>query len=756
MYSEKDFQNIQDQLLILKEDNYKLLDTCRKYENDISIIKQEYFLTKQESEKYFKTIEKSRKIKEISLLLSDNESLHLKIQNQEEEFKLQNGTIMAELQYVLHHNEKLQEENKALIEQCLKPNNLEGDNSNSDIANETALATESIEHIPNIEQIIEKIRLKLDMPNEENLETLAELSTNLKNIISIANLSNTIKEPRSETNIELSIPLNDDFVKENEIKIKTLESQRHNQIPECYRNLVTVYKNIFECWNPCLQATSIGNKLDYLDERILKLANVLHMGLQPDIELLLKKLKSREESLNQCLASNRNYESRFVDCNQTISELTQTLDKTEAERDKRTNELVSQLDGYKKNYIEECLTATVMEKNLRSSEDRVKELQNDLQNLGSDLEEASRNFEAEIKQKDGLVNNLREEVKNLKEDNANLTRDLNELKDDYKICEKKLNSQLKDMKRQFVNEKKRAEKLQEFMSSSATTSKSFPASPQTQISYFGNPNNFVKSVSPSSIVSRNESYCNNATNTNYISDEDKNVSSWSLVSNGTNFVKNHNYGSNFTPNDENKVSLNAQKATNNVASTYQNQLNMLKETCNGTGENALLQERVKYLEESAAGLADDLMRKNEIIEKYAISENNKGMPLYAETNSEHSVASMDQPLKKLLALKFNNFINNNLNNLTTSSHFANNATGSNPSYEDLINTNKRLKIMLEETLTKNIMIEKDLEVMSKEICVIKNLTSAQKDFDGRESPPECPNEYENHIETHTSLNICTD
>lgn len=54
----------------------------------------------EELNKANKTISKSKRMKEVESLIADNESLLRKLQNQEDEFRLQNSTIMQELSAV--------------------------------------------------------------------------------------------------------------------------------------------------------------------------------------------------------------------------------------------------------------------------------------------------------------------------------------------------------------------------------------------------------------------------------------------------------------------------------------------------------------------------------------------------------------------------------------------------------------------------------------------------------------------------------
>ena len=65
-------------------------------------------MLQQELARAQKTIEKSKKISEVQRVLQDNESLQRKLISQEEEFRLQNQTLMTELNLVVSQNDKLE------------------------------------------------------------------------------------------------------------------------------------------------------------------------------------------------------------------------------------------------------------------------------------------------------------------------------------------------------------------------------------------------------------------------------------------------------------------------------------------------------------------------------------------------------------------------------------------------------------------------------------------------------------------------
>ncbi|XP_064415376.1 GRIP1-associated protein 1 isoform X5 [Latimeria chalumnae] len=100
-------------------------------------------------------------------------------------------------------------------------------------------------------------------------------------------------------------------------------------------------------------------------------------------------------------------------------------------------------------------------------------------------------------------------------------------------------------------------------------------------------------------------------------------------------------------------------------------------------EKWLLEEKVKHLEVSCASMADDLCRKSAVIETYVMDSR-------IDVSSAHGQAdrsSLGSVLRDLVK----------------------------PGDENLREMNKKLQNMLEEQLTKNMHLQKDLELLSQEI-----------------------------------------
>ncbi|XP_043541263.1 GRIP1-associated protein 1, partial [Chiloscyllium plagiosum] len=98
--SEEEFQRMQAQLLELRTQNYQLSDQVRKQSAELSSLRQKSSTVERDLAKAQKAITKSKKAQEVDALLNENEMLQGKLHSQEDDFRLQNTTLMQELSKV--------------------------------------------------------------------------------------------------------------------------------------------------------------------------------------------------------------------------------------------------------------------------------------------------------------------------------------------------------------------------------------------------------------------------------------------------------------------------------------------------------------------------------------------------------------------------------------------------------------------------------------------------------------------------------
>ncbi|XP_053170913.1 GRIP1-associated protein 1, partial [Scomber japonicus] len=114
--SEEEFHRMQAQLLELRTQNYQLSDDLRKNSTELNAVRQKNAVLERDFIKAQKALNKSKKAQEVEALLSENEMLQGKLHSQEEDFRLQNSTLMTELSKLCTQIEQLEKENQSLKE----------------------------------------------------------------------------------------------------------------------------------------------------------------------------------------------------------------------------------------------------------------------------------------------------------------------------------------------------------------------------------------------------------------------------------------------------------------------------------------------------------------------------------------------------------------------------------------------------------------------------------------------------------------
>ncbi|XP_060914417.1 GRIP1-associated protein 1 isoform X2 [Labrus mixtus] len=114
--SEEEFHRMQAQLLELRTQNYQLSDDLRKNTTELNAVRQKNVVLERDFIKAQKALNKSKKAQEVEALLSENEMLQGKLHSQEEDFRLQNSTLMTELSKLCTQIEQLEQENQGLKE----------------------------------------------------------------------------------------------------------------------------------------------------------------------------------------------------------------------------------------------------------------------------------------------------------------------------------------------------------------------------------------------------------------------------------------------------------------------------------------------------------------------------------------------------------------------------------------------------------------------------------------------------------------
>ncbi|XP_072287857.1 GRIP1-associated protein 1 isoform X2 [Pyxicephalus adspersus] len=124
--SEDEFQRMQAQLLELRTQNYQLSDNLRKNNQELAVLRQKQVTLEKDFLKAQKALNKSKKAQEVEALLGENEMLQGKLHSQEDDFRLQNSTLMQELSKLCSQIEQLEIENQQLREGSRSPDTTPG------------------------------------------------------------------------------------------------------------------------------------------------------------------------------------------------------------------------------------------------------------------------------------------------------------------------------------------------------------------------------------------------------------------------------------------------------------------------------------------------------------------------------------------------------------------------------------------------------------------------------------------------------
>uniref|UniRef100_A0A5G2R4N9 GRIP1 associated protein 1 n=1 Tax=Sus scrofa TaxID=9823 RepID=A0A5G2R4N9_PIG len=295
-------------------------------------------------------------------------------------------------------------------------------------------------------------------------------------------------------------------------------------------------------------------------------------------------------------------------------------------------------------------------------ERRLKEAEESLQQQQQEQEEALKQCReqhaSELKSKEEELQGVRDQLQQAQEERDCHLKTINSLKQEVKdtvdgqrILEKKGSAALKDLKRQLHLERKRADKLQERLQDILTNSKSRSGLEELVLSEMN---------SPSRTQTGDSSSVSSFSYREILREkESSTVPARSLSSS-----------------PQAQPPRPAELSDEEVAELFQR----LAET---QQEKWMLEEKVKHLEVSSASMAEDLCRKSAIIETY-VMDSRIDVSVAAGHTDRSGLGSVLRDLVK-------------------------------PGDENLREMNKKLQNMLEEQLTKNMHLHKDMEVLSQEI-----------------------------------------
>ncbi|KAM3617054.1 uncharacterized protein V6R79_001690 [Siganus canaliculatus] len=811
--SEEEFHRMQAQLLELRTQNYQLSDDLRKNSAELAAVRQKNVVLERDFVKAQKALNKSKKAQEVEALLSENEMLQGKLHSQEEDFRLQNSTLMAELSKLCTQIEQLEQENqtlkegagggassssappnpassgvdgellrlqaenatlqkklRALQERCDKE--LHGATTESDgCANGASDVTargeepaavgtndklQQVEvHLEQTEQQVHELEMALNTEQEEKRllreqaqhleackqaevsklqEEVAKLSEKLKKKQDSFQRLQTEKEALyndSRTKIDEINQRKEEELKAMNLRVQKLQSDvlAANQVVAELREQLQSKDKEHELAVHTLKdqiQTVKAQEVNLLRDQQEALTSELQQR-RVEQENLLAQRDDLDSQLQESSFANRKLLEQLTEEAQDKERLLRDLDEAKKTAEKRKamlDDMAMQLNQEKsdhkealsdlklqhekevlgvraryekelrglheeKNRSEEEIRQQLRDEKARTKEleglqQRVEELQAQVQSMEGTkgwferrLKEAEENIEKktlehqeetqrlqqehtlQLEEKEAAVEEVKQQLMEVEKQRdqhddtiGKLRQEIKDTVDGQRILEKKGSSALKDLKRQLQLERKRADKLQERLQEILTNSKTRTGLEELVLSEINSPSRTQQTGDSSSVSSF--SYRDMMKETQ---------------------PANQNKSGGGSPQSQRPAEL----SDDEVGELFQRLAEVQQ-------EKWMLEEKVKHLEVSCSSMAEDICRKSSIIETY-VMDSRIDVSGGAVGGSQGERGGLGSVLRDLVK----------------------------PGDENLREMNKKLQNMLEEQLTKNMHLQKDLELLSQEL-----------------------------------------
>ncbi|XP_031421738.1 GRIP1-associated protein 1 isoform X4 [Clupea harengus] len=850
--SEEEFHRMQAQLLELRTQNYQLSDDLRKNTAELNNVRQKNVTLEKDYIKAQKALNKSKKAQEVDALLSENEMLQGKLHSQEDDFRLQNSTLMQELSKLCSQIEQLEQENTSLRDgkglQATAPsptpssgpvdgellrlqaensallkkmaalqerqesqlksprgaevndgspgvmdggvdtNGVQGYGVHPDASGSVGTEDGEAGHSERLVQVsktevkcanleqrvneLNEVELKLQTEMEEKLLLKGQLQTlesskqadMSKLNEELAKLTDKLKKKQESflrLQSEKEVLYNDSRTKIDEIQQRKEEELKsmNIRIQKLQADLTSANQTIAELKEQFqskdreheVALHTLKDQIQTVKTQEMNLLRDQTMALSAELQQRRSEQESfmaQRDDLNSQIQEANRANSRLLEqlnelgqekerLQQDLEEAKKTADKRKVMLDELAIEMAQEKSRHKeelsdvrlhhekevlsvraryekelrglheeKNRTEEEIRSQLREEKARTKEmeglqqsveelqaqvlsmegtkgwfeRRLKEAEESIEKNVLDHQEAIESLQKEhavqMEGKEGEVEagklQLAEVEKQGEAQEASIAKLKQEIKDTVdgqRILEKKGSSALKDLKRQLQLERKRAEKLQERLQEILTNTKTRTGLEELVLSEISSPSRTQQTGDSSSVSS---------------------FSYREMMKEGgaTQSANKSNTGS---PQSQRPADL----SDDEVSELFQRLAEVQQ-------EKWLLEEKVKHLEVSCSSMADDICKKSAIIETYVMDSRRdvSGAAMVAHGHGGPvERGSLGSVLRDLVK----------------------------PGDENLREMNKKLQHMLEEQLTKNMHLQKDLEVLSQEIVRIGKDSNPRKE-----------------------------
>uniref|UniRef100_A0A8C2JZ66 GRIP1 associated protein 1 n=1 Tax=Cyprinus carpio TaxID=7962 RepID=A0A8C2JZ66_CYPCA len=821
--SEEEFHRMQAQLLELRTQNYQLSDELRKNTAELNSVRQKTSNLEKDYVKAQKALNKSKKAQEVDALLSENKMLQGKLHSQEDDFRLQNSTLMQELSKLCSQIEQLELENRRLregqglegpasssasgpvdaellrlqaensalqkklkaLQECADVNDgkaalIDGSAGTNGVQSDASGLSDD-PSAPGNDQIdqaevqsvkpeqwdneLSKVALKLQTEMEEKCllrEQLQTLEMSKQSEITKlqeenAKLSDKLKKKQESfqrLQVEKEALYNDSRTKIDEIQQRKEEELKsiNLRVQKVQTDLMAANQNVAELKEQLqskqkeheMAIHALKDQIQTVKTQELNLLREQNLALNAELQQRHTEQESflaQKDDLNSQLQESNRANSRLLEqltelglekdkLQQELEEARKTADKRKVMLDELAIEMAEEKSRHKeelsdvrlqhekevlsiraryekelrglheeKNRTEEEIRSQLRDERARTKEleslqpyveelkaqvqsmegtkgwfeRRLKEAEETMENSKLDhAEEIQRLQKAhtlQLEAKAAEVEAVKQQVTGMQKEREELNNTISKLKQEIKdtvdgqrILEKKGSSALKDLKRQLHLERKRADKLQERLQEILTNTKTRTDSlsvsaglEELVLSEINSPSRTQQTGDSSSISS---------------------FSYREIMKDGAS-APSTNKSNTSSPQSQRPADL----SDDEVSELFQRLAEVQQ-------EKWMLEEKVKHLEVSCASMADDICKKTAIIETYVMDSRRDvsggGAVAHGAQGERGGLSSVLRDLVK-------------------------------PGDENLREMNKKLQNMLEEQLTKNMHLQKDLEVLSQEI-----------------------------------------
>ncbi|XP_024255554.2 GRIP1-associated protein 1 isoform X3 [Oncorhynchus tshawytscha] len=398
--SEEEFHRMQAHLLELRTQNYQLSDDLRKNTAELVAVRQKSVTLEKDYIKAQKALNKSKKAQEVDALLSENEMLQGKLHSQEDDFRLQNSTLMQELSKLCTQIEELEHENKDLKDgkvfqaESSSPTTSSVDGELLRLQAENAALQKKMTALQERSESAIKSQRGVDVTDTNASKMEGPADTN--GVQLHADVSENMEDAAAGTN---------DRLEQAEAKCAKLE-QRVNELIA----------------GPAVRSTGLVMKQDALRWSAL-CPNPITQCFGPEVELQLHTEVEEKRLLKEQLQALES--SKQTDVTKLQEEIAKLSEKLKKKQDSFLH-----LQGEKEDLYNDSRTKIDeiqqrKEEELKSMNIRIQKLQGDLLSANQSVGEMKEQLQSRQKEHELVLHALKDQIQTVKTQEMNLLRDQN-------------------------------------------------------------------------------------------------------------------------------------------------------------------------------------------------------------------------------------------------------------------------------------------------------------------------------------------